>query len=211
MPMRRVNCILILLAATLMGACGSGRPIHYYTMALPPAPAPSTSLYPVTVLIGRINAPEILQDGPIVYRSGPNEIGTYPYHQWAEPPAQMVKDMLIRQLRASGKYLSVNELGSSAQGGYLLHGRLYDFEEVDTGSIITALVSMQIELFDRRSGKTVWTQYYSHRTPAQGKEIPDVVSALNRNLVQGLTEITSGLDAYFSAHAHAKLRTAVLP
>jgi hypothetical protein len=31
-----------------------------------------------------------------------------------------------------------------------------------------------------------------------------VVSALNRNLIQGVTEITSGLDAYFSAHVHSK-------
>jgi ABC-type uncharacterized transport system auxiliary subunit len=200
---RMSRFILVSLAAMLISACGSGRPIRYFTMELPAAPEPATSVYPVTVLVGRIGAPEILQDDPIVYRSGPNEIGTYAYHQWAEPPAQMVKDMLMRRLRASGKYRSVNELGSSAQGEYVLHGRLYDFEEVDTGSI-TALVSMEFELFDRRIHKTVWTHYYSHSTPVQGKEIPDVVSALNHNLAQGLTEIVSGLDAYFAANVHGK-------
>jgi ABC-type uncharacterized transport system auxiliary subunit len=200
--MRRITCFVLLsLAAMLTGACGSGRPIHYYTMQLPPAPAPAARVFPVTVLIGRINAPEILQDEPIVYRSGPNEIGAYQYHQWVEPPAQLVRDMLIRLLRASGNYRSVDELGSSAVGDYLLHGKLYDFEEVDNGSI-TALVSMEVELLDRRTGKTVWTYHYANSTPVQGREIPDVVSALNRNLVQGVTEITSGLSAYFSAHAH---------
>lgn len=202
--MRRISrFVLVSLAATLAGACGSGRPIHYYTMQLPPAPAPSTSVRTVTLLIGRINAPEILQDGPIVYRSGPNEIGTYAYHQWIEPPPQMVKDMLIRRLRASGKYQSVDELGSSAQGNYVLHGKLYDFEEVDSGGI-TALVSMECELFDRRTGRTVWTDYYTHSTPVQGEQIPDVVSALNRNLIQGVTAIASSLDAYFSAKAHER-------
>jgi ABC-type uncharacterized transport system auxiliary subunit len=202
--MSRVSSLaLVLLAAMLVSACGSGRPIHYYTMDLPPAPAPSTSPHAVTVLVGRIEAPEILQDEPIVYRSGPNEIGTYAYHQWVEPPAQMVKAMLIRRLRASGKYQSVDELGSSAQGDYVLHGRLSDFEEVDTGSI-SALVSMEFELFDRKTRKTVWTHYYSRSTPVQGREIPDVVSALNRNLAEGLTEIVSGLNAYFSASSHWK-------
>jgi ABC-type uncharacterized transport system auxiliary subunit len=200
---RLIGFVLVSLAAMFLGACGSGRPIHYYTMELPPAPAPSSDLYPVTLLVGRINASEILQGEPIAYRSGPNEIGTYQYHQWVEPPTQMVKDMLIRRLRASGKYQSVDELGSSAQGNYVLHGRLDDFEEVDTGSI-TALVSMEFELFDRRTGRTVWTDYYTHTAPAQGKEIPDVVSALNRNLIQGLKEITSGLDAYFSSHIRGK-------
>src|SRR5487761_130084 len=197
--MRRMSCfILISLAIAALGGCGSGRPVRYYTLQLPPAPKPSTSVYPVTVLVGRIDAPEILEDEPIVYRSGPNEIGTYPYHQWVEPPSRMVKDMLIRRLRASGKYRSVAELGSSVQGDYALQGKLYDFEEVDTGRIM-ALVTMEFELFDLRTRNIVWTHYYSRREPVQGKEIPDVVSALDRNLAQGLAEAEAGLDAYFSA------------
>jgi ABC-type uncharacterized transport system auxiliary subunit len=202
--MRRM-CIFILvsLAAIFIGACGSGRPIQYYTMALPPPPGPSASVYPVTLLVGRIDAPEILQDEPIAYRSGPNEIGTYQYHQWEEPPVQIVRDMLIRLLRASGRYRAVDRLGSSVQGDYVLHGRLSDFEEVDTPSI-TALVSVDFELFNRGTHTTVWRDYYSHTTPVQGKQIPDVVAALNRDLTQGLTEIASSLDAYFSAHVHLK-------
>ena len=181
----------------LLAACGGGRPVRYYTVVAPPAPEPSASKYPVTVLIGRIAAPELLQGEPIVYRSGPNEIGTYDYHHWAEPPVLMVKVALIRRLRASGKYQSVAELGSSAQGDYVLQGRLYDFEEVDTGSM-AALVSMEFELFDRRTRKTVWSRSYSHSEPVQGKQIPDVVSALDRNLAKGLAEVASGLDTYFT-------------
>jgi ABC-type uncharacterized transport system auxiliary subunit len=189
--------IVVLLAA--LGACGGGRPIRYYTVELPPAPRPSTNVYPITVLIGRIGAPGILQDEPIAYRSGPNEIGTYDYHHWVEPPVRMVKVILIRQLRASAKYQSVTELGSSAQGEFVLQGRLYDFEEVDAGST-AALVTMEFELFDRKTSKIVWTHFYSYREPVQGKEISDVVSALDRNLRRGLTEVVSGMDVYFSAH-----------
>ena len=50
---------------------------------------------------------------PSPIATGPNEIGTYNYHHWAEPPARMVKVILIRQLRASGKYQSVADLGST--------------------------------------------------------------------------------------------------
>jgi ABC-type uncharacterized transport system auxiliary subunit len=193
----------VLLAAAGLGACGGGRHISYYTVELPPPPQPSTSLYPVTLLIGRIGAPEILQDDPIAYRSGPNEIGTYDYHHWVEPPVRMLKVILIRQLRASGKYQSVAEIGSSAQGEFVLQGRLYDFEEVDAGGT-TALVTMEFELLDRKTGKIVWTRFYSHSEPVQGKQISDVVSALDHNLVRGLAEVASGLDAYFSAHVPAK-------
>ena len=200
--MRRViPFIVVLLAAVGLGACRGGRLIRYYTVELPPAAQPSTNVYPITVLIGRIGAPEILQDDPIAYRTGPNEIGTYNYHHWAEPPVRMVKVILIRQLRASGKYQSVADLGSTVQGEFVLRGRLYDFEEVDAGTT-AALVTMEFELFDRKTAKTVWTHFYSHSEPVQGKEISDVVSALDRNLRRGLTEVVSGMDLYFSANIH---------
>jgi ABC-type uncharacterized transport system auxiliary subunit len=191
------------IAIAVLSACGGGRPIRYYTVEAPPAPELSTSVYPITILIGRIGSPEILQDEAIAYRSGPNEIGTYDYHHWAEPPVRMVKVALVRRLRASGKYQSVAELGSSAQGDYVLQGRLYDFEEVDTGGI-AALVSMEFELVDRRTHKTVWTHFYSRTVPVQGKEISDVVAGLDHNLSQGLTEVESGLDTYFSVNLRGK-------
>jgi ABC-type uncharacterized transport system auxiliary subunit len=110
---------------------------------------------------------------------------------------------LIRQLQASGKYQSVAELGSSAQGDFVLQGRLNDFEEVDAGST-AALVTMEFELLDRKTGKIVWTHFYSHSEPVQGKEISEVVSALDHNLVRGVTEVAFELDAYFSAHVPGK-------
>jgi ABC-type uncharacterized transport system auxiliary subunit len=200
---RTIACIAVLLTAVGLGACGSGRPVRYYTVDLPPAPQPSASVYPVSLLIGRISGPEILQDEPIAYRFGPNGIGTYNYHHWEAPPVRMVKVILLRQLRASGRYQSVAELGSSAQGEYVLAGRLYDFEEVDKGSI-AALVTMDFELLDRKTAKIVWTHFYSRSEPVQGKGIPDVVVALDHNLLQGLTEVSSGLDLYFSAHFTGK-------
>jgi ABC-type uncharacterized transport system auxiliary subunit len=200
---RTIACIVVLLTAVGLGACGSGRPIRHYTVELPPAPQPAARVYPITLLIGRIGAPEILQDEPIAYRSGPNEIGTYEYHHWEEPPVRMVKVMLIRQLRASGRYQSVAELGSSAHGEFVLAGRLYDFEEVDKGSI-AALVTMDFELLDRKTAQIVWTHFYSRSEPVHGKEISDVVAALDHNLEQGLTEVSSGLDLYFSAHFPGK-------
>jgi ABC-type uncharacterized transport system auxiliary subunit len=200
---RTILCVVVLLAALGLVACGSGRPIRYYAVNIPPAPPPSVSAYPITLLIGRIGGPEILQDDPIAYRSGPNEIGTYNYHHWVEPPVQMVKVALIRQLRSSGKYQLVTEQGSSVQGGFVLEGRLYDFEEVDTGST-AALVTMEFELLDRKTSRIVWTHFYSRSEPVQGKQIPDVVAALDHNLIQGLTEVSSGLDQYFSAHVPGK-------
>lgn len=198
-----IRLLTISLAVLSLGACGTGRPIKYYTVGIPAAPPASNPSYSVTVLIGRIGSPEFLKDTPIAYRSGANEIGTYEYHQWSEPPVQMVKVALVRRLRASGKFGAVTELGSSVEGEFVISGRLYDFEEVDNGTI-AALVSMEFELNDRKSGHTVWSHFYSHSEPVPGKEIPTVVAALDRNLNQGLQEVVASLDEYFSTHTPQK-------
>ena len=199
---RLIRFTLVALALATLSSCLGGKRIRYYTVTLPPTPAKQASVYPVALLIGHIGAPEILEDQPIVYRSGQNEIGTYQYHLWADPPAQMVRSRLIRRLRSSGKYQAVAPVGGSAQGEFVLHGRLYDFEEVDKAGSIRVRVSMELELIDRQTRKQVWSHFYSHTTPVQGKTIPDVVAALDHNLERGLTEMESGLNTYFSTNLH---------
>jgi ABC-type uncharacterized transport system auxiliary subunit len=153
----------------------------------------------VSLLVASIAGPAIFQDTPIAYRVGANEIGTYQYSRWAEPPVDLLKGELIRVLRATGDYQSVASLGSTSGGQFVIRGRLFDFEEVDTGTI-SGLVSMEFELYDRKSGKVVWSHSYSHSEPVQGKEISAVVTALDLNLERGLKEVAAGLNQYFSAN-----------
>ncbi|MGA2373563.1 MAG: ABC-type transport auxiliary lipoprotein family protein [Candidatus Korobacteraceae bacterium] len=195
--------ILISLLALGLTGCGAGRPIRYYTIQLPPAPTRSTNTYPVSLLVSSISGPGIYQDTPIAYRIGTNEIGTYQFSRWAEPPVEMLKSKLIRVLDASGDYQSVASLGSASDGQFVVRGKLYDFEEVDSASI-AGLVSMEFELYDRKSGKVVWSHFYSQSQPVQGKEISAVVTALDVNLDRGLKEVAAGLNQYFSANLAAK-------
>jgi ABC-type uncharacterized transport system auxiliary subunit len=142
----------------------------------------------------------MFKDTPIAYRTGTNEVGTYQFSRWAEPPVELLKSKLIRMLRASGRYQSVSGLGSTAEGQFVVRGRLYEFEEVDSGTI-GALVSMEFELYDRKSAKVVWSHSYSRSEPVEGKKISLVVTALDLNLDRGLQEVAAGLDQYFSAIA----------
>lgn len=194
---RTIRLALTSLLALGLGACGSSKPIRYYTLQIPAAPTLTTNAYPVSLVVATVNGAQIFQDGPIAYRIGVNEIGTYQLSQWAEPPVNLVRRRLIRMLRSSGDYQSVVELGSNSAGQYVLRGRLYDFEEVDTGGI-SALVSLEFDLIDRKSGKVVWSHFYSQSDPVQTKEISAVVTALDSNLDRGLKEVTAGLDQYFS-------------
>jgi len=182
----------------MSSACVGGRPIHYYAINPPTAATAASKPDGPALLIGRITTPEALQDGRIRYRSGSNEVGAYEYHRWTERPAMMVEDLLLRSLRASGKYREVQEASTAAAGDYLIRGKLYELEEIDNPGIRTR-VSLRLELLDRKTGLVVWNHHYERDESVEGKAIHDVVLSLERNLQQVITEAASGIDAYLSS------------
>jgi ABC-type uncharacterized transport system auxiliary subunit len=200
---RTVQLTLTSILALSVWGCGSSKPIKYYTVQMTTAPTLSNGRGPVSLLIGHISGSQVFKDTPIAYRSGANEIGVYQYSQWYEPPVDLIKGKLIRILRVSGNYQSVNEVGSTSDGQFVVRGRLYDFEEVDNGSI-SGLVSMEFDLYDRKTGKVVWTHFYSQSEPVTSKEIPAIVAALDNNLDRGLKEVAAGLDQYFATNPPGK-------
>jgi ABC-type uncharacterized transport system auxiliary subunit len=196
----------ILFAALMLGlgilnGCGAARPSKFYqlTAASDRAAGADPSPYAVTLLLGPITSSHLYRDDHIVYTSNGQAMGTYEYQRWAEPPSEMIDDVLLRELRVSGRYQHVYSLRSDVRGDYLLHGHLYDFREI-SGNGLAARVAFEFELRDFKTGNTVWTRYYSHDEPVDGKDVPAVVAALNRNVASDLSLLREGLDQYFSIH-----------
>lgn len=202
--MNRTNGLIHLsLFALVLSGCVSSKPIRYYSIQSSTAPVISTNPQSVSLVVASISSSDVLRGSAIAYRVGANEIGTYQYSHWAEPPVDLVRNSLIRILKSSGNYRSVESVGSTSDGQFVVRGRLYDFEEVD-GASITGLVSMEFELYDRKSGKIVWSHYYSQAEPVQSKEISAIVTALDTNLDRGLKETAAGLNQYLSANVSGK-------
>jgi ABC-type uncharacterized transport system auxiliary subunit len=175
---------LIAIAGMLAVSCAiGGKPVHYYTVE-PATPSPNQSKPdgPV-ILVGNILTNEALQDGRIRYYAGANEVGAYEYHRWAERPGEMVRDALVRELRASGKYQRVLRTSSTAAGDYLLLGRLHEFAEVDSPAIQTR-ISLHLELVDKKTNRHLWDRMFDGQDPVSGKTVKEVVQSMDRNLHQ---------------------------
>jgi len=183
----------------MLNGCGATRPSKYYQLTMPSEKTSSVDPppYPVTLLLGPISTSHLYRDDHIVFTSTGEAMGTYEYQKWAEPPAEMVNDVLLRELRASGRFEHVYSLRSNVRGDYVLRGFLYDFREV-TGNGDAARVAFEFELRDSKTGATVWSHSYSHDEPVNGKEVSAVVAALDHNIQNGLRDVTGGLDQYFS-------------
>jgi len=197
--MRFITSICLAIAGCLVGAsCVASKPVHYYTIQ--PASPPSNQGKPggLILLVGDVATPEALQDGRIRYRTGANQAGAYEYHRWTAQPGSMVRNSLLRALRASGKYQRVLESSSSAHGDYLVRGKLYEFGEVDNPSIRTR-VSLHVELVDSKTNHNVWDRMVEREEPVSSKSVPDVVQSLDRNLQHVVNETVAEIDKFLAA------------
>jgi len=191
---------LMAISAGLLNGCGAAPRSKYYQLTVPSGVTTAQSSdTQVKLLIGNLSASHLYREDSIVYSRGAEEMGTYQHQRWAEPPTQMIGEVLLRELRASGHYLAVQPQRSNTGGDFLIRGHLYDFKEVD-GSSILARVAFDLEMRDLKSGATVWTHHYTHDVPVDGKNVPAVVAALDRNVQQGVKEAAASLDQYFAAH-----------
>jgi ABC-type uncharacterized transport system auxiliary subunit len=198
---RRIQqAALMILIAGVASGCGGSRPVKYYVLDTGPAPAVSPSpQIPITLLVSRVNAAHLYRDDRLVYGSNDVELGTYEYERWAEPPAGMIQDLVIKTLRASGNYRSVSRIGSNLRGDYIVRGQLFALDEVKSPAL-SARFSFQLELYDPKAGVAVWSSSYLHDEPVNGKTVSDVVEALDRNVRAGLTQLTGELGRYLASH-----------
>jgi len=196
---RKIAVWLWVLAVSLVSGCGATRPSSYYQLTVPGdiAPVADPKPYPVTLLVGPIRTSHLYREDHIVYSSNGESMGTYEFQRWAQPPTEMIQEILLRQLRTSGRYRGVDVLRSNSRGDYLLFGRLFDFKEV-SGNALVARLTVEWELRDMKTASTVWTHYYTHDEPVNGKEMSSVVAALDHNVQQSVGEVKSGLDQFFS-------------
>ena len=192
----------LMLGLGILNGCGAARPSKFYELTAPSNktsgadPAP----FPVTLLVGPVTTSHLYRDDHIIYTSNGEAMGTYEYQRWAEPPSEMIGDVLLRELQESQRYQHVYSLRSDSRGDYVFRGRLYDFREV-SGNTLGARVAFEFELRDSKTGATVWSRSYSHDERVSSKDVTAVVAALSRNVQTGLSEVLAGLERYFSTRS----------
>ena len=191
----------LLLFVSVADGCGAARPSKYYQLTVPGdmTPAAGSDPYHVTLMLAPITSSHLYREDHIVYTDNAQYMGVYQYQRWAEPPTEMIRDVLLRELRASSRFQGVYPWGSNVRGDYILRGRLYDFREISAANVV-GRVTLELELRDARTGGTVWTHFYTHDEPVSSKTVPAVVEALDHDVQQAIAEFRASLDQYFAAH-----------
>jgi ABC-type uncharacterized transport system auxiliary subunit len=197
---KKITTVLALvMLATLVG-CGRMRYPAYYTLNLPAPPdPPAPENVRSSIAVREFQAPNYLRQGPIVYRTTPEEIGFYEYHRWAADPRQVVTGAVIDHLRASGQYSMVSAYNGRPDNEYIFSGRLEKLEEVDYSAGVKVEIEMSAEITNVKTGATVWSNSVSEAEPVSKRTVPGVVSQLNQTMELAINKLLSTVPSPLSS------------
>ena len=195
---RTVTTIVFSLAAlVILAGCGAKvRYPNYYTLNLPAPPdPPAAENAHAVVAIREFRAPAYLRQGAIVYKPSPEQIGFYAYDRWAINPCEFVTNSVIERLRASGDFARVKPYDGRPDIEYVLSGRLEKLEEIDYEGGVKVEVAISAQMTNLATGVTVWSNAISEVGDVNKRDVPAVVSEMNRTMERAIKELLSPIPA----------------
>ena len=191
---------LLLFLLPLFYVCSSTVPeTHFYMIDYPVQEIPNNSppKYNVTLGVARFSADPLYAQERIVYRESHYEGKYYNYHQWVTPPAVMISDKIIEQLKTSNLFKHVVDFPRIAKVDYILRGTVKNIEEWDEGDQWFAKVKFDVELIDSRTQELVWQQTFSKKIPVAEKKPFEVVKGINSSVQECIGEVQQELNTIF--------------
>ncbi len=180
----------------ILSGCGRVRYPSYYTLNLPAPPdPPAPETVRRSIAVREFQSPGYLRQGPIVYRTTPEQIGFYEYHRWAADPRTLVTGAIIDHLRASGQYSMVSMYNGRADINYILSGKLDKMEELDYESGVKVEVKMSAQITRVDTGVAVWSNSVSEVGIVSRRNVPGVVSQMNRTMGIAIDKLLSTIPA----------------
>lgn len=196
--MKKLPMALALMLGLLpaLSSCGGVRYPSYYTLNLPTPPdPPAPENIRTSIAVREFQSPGYLRQGPIVYRTTPEQIGFYEYHRWAADPRTVVTNAVIDHLRASGQYSMVSTYNGRPDIDYVFSGKLEKLEEVDYESGVKVEVAMSAQITRVATGATVWSNSVSEVGTVSQRNIPGVVSQMNRSVKAAIDKLLATVPA----------------
>ena len=199
MDMKRTlkTIVFSLTALVILTSCaGRGRYPNYYTLNLPAPPDPSSAEnMHAAVAIREFRAPAYLKQGAIVYKPSPEQISFYAYHRWAINPCEFVTNSVIDRLRARGGFARVKSYDGRPDTEYVLSGRLEKLEEIDYQGVVKVEVAISAQMTNLATGATVWNNAVSEVGDVSKRDVPAVVSEMNRTMERAIEKLLNPMPA----------------
>jgi len=190
---------------------------EFYRLRTAPLPDSLTAFYrdggvstlPVgSVAIVPYIAPGVYGDGNIVYRIGDSEMGTYPNREWALPVPTMLGMLTedIFRARPLTRDPVVFDPPSAHSYDYVWRGLVREFEELDRGSHVYAVVRFDARLVRARDDSVLWSGTARLERAVPEGTMPAIVDALSQLATEAIVQLQESARGSLAGPAASAVR-----
>jgi hypothetical protein len=105
----------------------------------------------------------------------------------------LVTSAVVDHLRAGGQFSMVSMYDGRPNNDYVFSGRLEKLEEVDYQAGVKIEVAISAQITRVATGATVWSNAVSETRPVSQRNVPGVVSEMNRTMELAINQLLSSV------------------
>jgi len=182
----------LILAASMLAACGSSPTPRFFVLSAPEQPA-AKAVY--SVAVGPVTVPEIVDRPQLVLRTGANEVTIAEQTRWAESLKSRIPRVIAANLAQSlgDAYVSAYPQGTGGEADYRVAVDIQRFESA-LGEAATVEALWTVSPATGKSG-AAGSGRSLVREPTQGKDYDALVAAHGRALASISRDIAEAIRA----------------
>ena len=173
-PFSNLCFMLIVLSLMIIGCAGSGKPKYEIESYLLNYSAPSWDKpykLNTSVKFNRFSIAAAYNSANMIFRKDCYSLDTFNYSRWAVNPADMIADILLRDMIESGFFRAVFSRQEMDEGRFLISGGIEEFylrmEKGDKTAVISITILLQ-DTREKETGKRIMFQKkYFRKEPLQ--------------------------------------------
>jgi ABC-type uncharacterized transport system auxiliary subunit len=191
--MRRIAWIALWICFWF-GCFSSQTDKRYFQLQISPGSHSYFNKIDKILLIESVHAEGLYDDFRVIYRNSPYQVNYYSYDFWVKKPAVLIKQSMMNFLSSIGVFTRVIDKYSIFEPDLLFKSRLFNMEEVDKETAWYARLSLEIEIYDFRTKKSLWVYRFDRQKPIPKKDVTLLPAVISEILKTELVQVVKKLS-----------------
>ncbi len=180
-PSARLVALFVLPCLVSLGcALTADQAIRYHAFDYRAPTKENTEVIPETIIVYRFMLHPTVESHSLTVSDSQGKEQPVAYHAWEENPADMITNLIKRDLDRSGLFKRVVGHWSTARYRYALEGKVMDLGIVKHGEQRTALLAAEIVVTDIAKQLNIVERSYKIEAPCPDESPETMVRAINR-------------------------------
>lgn len=199
--------LLSVAAASCLPVRATAPRIVEYRLAYEPPGAGSPPL-PATLRIESFGIAPVYDRQAMLLRHDAYRIEALGHARWAAPPADMIADLLRRDLTAWGRFRAVHGRRGSVPPDYELSGQVDALELLPASNPPTARLQLTVRLLRRRGDQVLLSRTYEERVEVKDRGAAGFAAAASTALQRVSQQLRADIERAVAADLARKAKAA---